>query len=70
VTPVESGVTGGTELVDLAVLDAVAIVPRGWPTGLDTRAVSLKDGVTLPLLGLRLPGPPRAPVARLVAVLS
>ncbi len=70
VTPVEAGVTGAAELVDLALMDAVAIVPEGWPTGPDTREVALKDGVTLPLLGLRLAGPPRPAVARLVALLS
>jgi DNA-binding transcriptional LysR family regulator len=70
VTPVESGVTGATELVDLPAMNAVAIVPDGWPTGLDTRLVALEGDVTLPLLALRLPGPERPAVTRLVKLLS
>jgi hypothetical protein len=70
VTPVETTVTGATELMDLAPLDAVAIVPEGRPTGPDTRLVALRDGVTLPLLALRLPGPPRPAVGRLLALLT
>jgi hypothetical protein len=69
-TPVESGVTGATELIDLPPLDAVAIVPEGWPTGPDTRLVALDGDVTLPLLALRLPGPARPAVRRLVERLS
>jgi DNA-binding transcriptional LysR family regulator len=70
VTPVETTVTGATELIDLVPLDAVAIVPEGWPTGPDTRLVALRDHVTLPLLALRPPGPPRPAVARLLALLT
>jgi hypothetical protein len=67
VTPVETSVTGAAELIDLVPPDAVAIVPAGWPTGPDTRLVSLAGDVRLPLLGLRVPGPP---VARLLALLT
>jgi DNA-binding transcriptional LysR family regulator len=70
VTPVETRLTGSSGLVDLAADDEVAIVPEGWPTGPDARLVALRGGVTLPLLALRLPGPSRPAVARLVALLS
>jgi DNA-binding transcriptional LysR family regulator len=70
VTPVQTTVTGATELFDLPQLKAVAIVPDGWPTGIETRLVALDPPVTLPLLALRQPGPARPAVARLVALLS
>jgi DNA-binding transcriptional LysR family regulator len=70
VTPVETTVTGATELFDLPQLRAVAIVPEGWPTGIETRLVALEPPVTLPLLALSQPGPARPAVARLVALLS
>jgi DNA-binding transcriptional LysR family regulator len=70
VTPVETTVTGATELFDLPQLQAVAIVPEGWPAGVETRLVALEPPVTLPLLALRQPGPARPAVTRLVELLS
>jgi DNA-binding transcriptional LysR family regulator len=70
VEPVESSVTGGGALVDVAALHAVALVPVGWPTTPDTRLVSLRGDVTLPLVAIREPGPPTPPVARLLGLLG
>jgi DNA-binding transcriptional LysR family regulator len=70
VEPVESSVTGGGALVDVAALHAVALVPVGWPTTPDTRLVSLRGDVTLPLVAIREPGPPTPAVARLLGLLG
>ena len=67
---VESPITGGGELVELAELDAVAITPVGWPAVAGTRAVRLRDDARLPLLAARRPGPAPPAVARLVELLS
>jgi DNA-binding transcriptional LysR family regulator len=68
VTPAETALLGPSELIDLD--GAVAIVPQDFPTGPDARQVALTGDVTLPLLALRLPGPPKPAVSRLVALLS
>jgi DNA-binding transcriptional LysR family regulator len=68
VTPAETALLGPGELIDLD--GAVAIVPQDFPTGPDARRVALTGGVTLPLLALRLPGPPKPALTRLVALLS
>jgi DNA-binding transcriptional LysR family regulator len=70
VEAVESSVTGGGALVDVAALDAVALVPVGWPTTPGTRLVSLRGDVTLPLLAIREPGPPAPAVARLLGLIG
>jgi DNA-binding transcriptional LysR family regulator len=69
VTPVETAVTGSVELVELAQLDAVAIVPEGSPPTPGAAYVGL-PGVTLPLVGVRPAGAPAPAVARLLALLA
>ena len=68
VTPVESRVTGAAATTELARLDAVAIVPAGWPADAEAAVVALRGGVTLPLRAVRPAGRPAPAVARLVAV--
>jgi DNA-binding transcriptional LysR family regulator len=66
VVPVESRVTGGDGLTELAAFGAVAIVgagPRARP-GVVLRPL---NGVTLPLLAVRAAGPPAPAVARLLS---
>jgi hypothetical protein len=70
VTPVEASVTGGGELVELAPLGAVAVVPQGWPTGADAQHVALEGAVALPLLALRAARPAPPAVLRLLALLG
>lgn len=69
VTPVETAVTGGTGLVELAALDAVAIVPAPWPPVAGVARVGLRGGVTLRLVAVRLSGPASAAASQLVAAL-
>jgi DNA-binding transcriptional LysR family regulator len=69
VTPVESAVTGGTGLVELAVLDSVAIVPAPWPPVAGTVRVALDGDVTLPLRAVRAAGTTAPPAARLIDAL-
>jgi hypothetical protein len=65
---VESSITGAGELLELAPLGAVALVPAGWPAGEEARLVPLDAAVTLPLLAIRAAGPPSPAVARLLAL--
>jgi DNA-binding transcriptional LysR family regulator len=69
VTPVESRVTGGTGLVELAALDSVALVPAPWPPVAGTARVGLPADVTLPLLAVRPAGAVAPPAARLIDAL-
>jgi DNA-binding transcriptional LysR family regulator len=69
VTPVESAVTGGTGLVELAALDSVAIVPAPWPPVAGTARVELDGDVTLPLRAVRAAGATAPPAARLLDAL-
>jgi DNA-binding transcriptional LysR family regulator len=66
VTPVESAVTGGTGLVELAALDSVALVPAPSPPVAGTARIALDGDVTLPLLAVRAAGAMPAAAARLV----
>jgi DNA-binding transcriptional LysR family regulator len=68
VTPVESTITGGGGLVELVPLNAVAIVPEGWPASAGTERVSL-DGVELPLVAAHAAGTPAPAVRRLLEAL-
>jgi DNA-binding transcriptional LysR family regulator len=70
VTPVESAVTGASGLLELAPLDAVALVPAGWQAAPDARIVPLHDDARLPLLAIRPAGTPLPAVARLLALLA
>lgn len=70
VAPVETAVTGGAGLAELAALGAVALVPAGWTPSAGTVAVRLDDAPALPLLAVRRAGPPAPPVRRLVALLA
>jgi DNA-binding transcriptional LysR family regulator len=69
VTPVESAVTGGTGLVELAALDSVALVPAPSPPVAGTARIALDGDVTLPLLAVRAAGAMPAAAARLVEAL-
>jgi DNA-binding transcriptional LysR family regulator len=69
VTPVESAVTGGTGLVELAALDSVALVPAPSPPVAGTARIALAGDVTLPLLAVRAAGAMPAAAARLVEAL-
>jgi DNA-binding transcriptional LysR family regulator len=66
VTPVETSVTGVGEIVELAPLGAVAIVPEGWPAGTDARLVALDGGIGLPLLAVTPAGGATPAVRRLL----
>lgn len=68
VEPVETSVTSGTGLVELARLDAVAIVDRERPVDPGTRLVPIDD-LRLPLLLLRRAGALTPAVARLIELL-
>jgi DNA-binding transcriptional LysR family regulator len=52
VEPVEAHVTGDPMLSELAGLDAVALVPAGWPPSSGIAQLTIEDDVTLPLLVL------------------
>jgi DNA-binding transcriptional LysR family regulator len=69
VIPVESAVTGGPGLPDLAPLGAVALIPEGAPTGAAV-AVPLEDAIALPLVGVHLAGRPSPAVARVLELLG
>jgi DNA-binding transcriptional LysR family regulator len=69
VTPVETGVTGGTGLPELAALDSVALVPAPWPPVPGTARIALPAGVTLPLSAVRAAGAASPPAARLIDAL-
>jgi DNA-binding transcriptional LysR family regulator len=69
VTPVETAVTGGTGLVELVALQAVAITPAPWTPMAGAVRVALRGDVTLPLVAVRRAGPPDPVVARLLDVL-
>ncbi len=70
VTPAETAVTGGADLVELDGDDLVAIVPAGWSPPPGTAAVELAGDVTLPLLAIRRAGPASPAVERLIALLG
>jgi DNA-binding transcriptional LysR family regulator len=69
VTPVESAVTGGSGLVELAALEAVALVPASSPAVDGVVAVALRGEVTLPLLAVRAVGVLSPAVGRLLEAL-
>jgi len=69
VTPVESAVTGGSGLVELAALEAVALVPASSPAVDGVAAVALRGEVTLPLLAVRAVGFLSPAVGRLLEAL-
>jgi DNA-binding transcriptional LysR family regulator len=69
VTPVESAVTGGSGLVELAALEAVALVPASSPAVDGVVAVALRGEVTLPLLAVRAVGFLSPAVGRLLEAL-
>jgi DNA-binding transcriptional LysR family regulator len=69
VTPVETAVTGGTGLVELAGLDSVALVPAPWPPVPGGVRVALIGDVTLPLVAIRPAGAASPPAARLIDAL-
>lgn len=70
VEPVQARVMGMAAFTDLADLDAVALMPSGWPQGDDTVAIALAEQVTLPLLVLWLAGAPPTAVGRIRAAMS
>lgn len=57
VTWVESRVMGTQDLSELVDLDAVALVPAGWPATTGVATVAVEDDVTLPLTALWAAGP-------------
>ncbi len=69
VTPVESAVTGGTGLVELAALDSVALVPAPSPPVPGTARIALTGDVTLPLVAVRPAGAASPAAARLIDAL-
>jgi DNA-binding transcriptional LysR family regulator len=69
VEPVESAVTGGGTIPDLAS-GAVALMPEGWETGPDNVARPIADDVSLPLLVLWPVGAATAAVERVRAGLA
>ena len=69
VEPVESRVTGGQALVELAAHGAVAVVPEGWPERDGTVLLEIRDDLTLPLVALWPVGPEPPAVRRLRAAL-
>jgi len=69
VTPVESAVTGGSGMVELAALEAVALVPATWPAVDGVVVVGLRGNVTLPLLAVRAVGVASPAAARLLEAL-
>jgi hypothetical protein len=69
VTPAESAVTGGSGLVELAALGAVALVAAGAPPADGIAVVALRDGVTLPLVAVRAAGVVSAVARRFVDAL-
>ena len=69
VTPAESAVTGGSGLVELAALGAVALVAAGVPPADGIAVVALRDGVTLPLVAVRAAGVVSAVARRFVDAL-
>ena len=58
IEPVESRVTGSGSLPDLAELDAIAIVPAGWPPREGIVLLAVRDDLALPLMLLWPAGPP------------
>jgi DNA-binding transcriptional LysR family regulator len=70
VEPVESRVTGSSDLPDLSRVNAIALVPTGWPVAEDVVVVPLKDPIDLPLLVLWPAGTQPAPVRRLRAAMT
>lgn len=52
VEPIESRVMGTQDLSELGERDAVAVVPRGWPSTDGVVLVELRDEITLPLVAL------------------
>jgi DNA-binding transcriptional LysR family regulator len=69
VTPVESAVTGGTGLVELAALDSVALVPAPSPPVPGTARIALTGDVTLPLVAVRPVGAASPAATRLIDAL-
>ena len=69
VEPVESRVTGGQSLTELAPTGAVAIVPEGWPARDGTVLLGVRDDLTLPLVALWATGMEPPAVRRLRAAL-
>ena len=65
----QSRVTGGDNPPEVAALDAVALVPVGWPTGGDSVLVELLDSVDLPLLVIWAVAAPTPFVERLRAAM-
>jgi DNA-binding transcriptional LysR family regulator len=70
VEPVETAVIGGSGIVELAALGAVALVPAAAPLVPGTVRVELRSGVTLPLVAIRPAGAASPPAARLIAALG
>jgi DNA-binding transcriptional LysR family regulator len=69
VEPVETAITGGTDLPELVPLGAVALVPVRWPRVQGAVRVPLAGDVTLPLVAVRAAGPATPPTARLIDAL-
>jgi DNA-binding transcriptional LysR family regulator len=69
VVPVESAVTGGVGLPDLAPLGAVALMPEGTPAGAAV-AVPLEEPVVLPLVAVHAAAAPSPAVSRLIELLG
>ena len=67
---VESRVTGGPSLAQLAEQHAVAVMPRGFLVPPGIIDVPIRESITLPLLLLWAAGAPPASVRRLRAALS
>jgi DNA-binding transcriptional LysR family regulator len=69
VEPVETAITGGTDLPELVPLGAVAIVPVRWPRIHGAVRVPLAGDVTLPLVAIRAAGAATPAAARLIDAL-
>ncbi|HEV2774893.1 MAG TPA: LysR substrate-binding domain-containing protein, partial [Solirubrobacteraceae bacterium] len=67
VCPVESHVTGSSELPELTTANAVAVVPQDWPVAVDHVVVPFAEPVDLPLLVLWPAGTLTAAVRRVRA---
>ena len=70
VEPVQSPVSGGLEPPELRETGAVALMPRGWPTGEGNARLTIEDDISLPLLLLWPAGLPPPAVGRLRAAMG
>ena len=52
VEPIDSRVIGTQDLSELSELDAIAVVPLGWPSTDGVVLVEIEDEISLPLLAL------------------